>query len=31
MALLEVVDEDGDLAFAGAQVCEVRVGVQGFP
>lgn len=26
----EVIDEDGDLAVTGTQVCEVRVGVRVF-
>ncbi|MEW2563407.1 hypothetical protein [Streptomyces griseorubiginosus] len=30
VALFEMVDEDGDLAVTGAQVCEVRVGVRVF-
>jgi hypothetical protein len=30
VAAVEMVDEDGDLAIAGVQVCEVRVGVRVF-
>ncbi|WP_046732253.1 hypothetical protein [Streptomyces humi] len=30
MTLMKMVDEDGDLTVAGAQVCEVRVGVRVF-